>query len=180
MTLEDMKKKVYSLIEEYSSDADDLTEDEDLALKMNFVINQIQTELTRFKKIPTSTTINVSKDQSIQAKSIDKNFYQLGLIRGVEYETINDNIIFHDDGEARIYYYKFPTRITDETPDSYNFELTDDLLEIMPYGVAGDLLKSDVSSQFGSVYSNRYRELLNTLDPRYGTGQVEIAGGIGV
>lgn len=180
MTLEDVKKKVYSLIEEYSEDSDTLTEDEDLAAKMNFVINQIQTELTRFKKIPASTTMNVTDGQTIQAKSIDKNFYQLGLIRGVEYETINDNIIFHDDGTARIYYYKFPNRITDETEDSYVFELTDDLMEILPYGVAGDLLKSDVSSQYGQIYSNRYREMLNTLDPRYGTGQFEIAGGIGV
>ena len=30
MTLEEMKIKVYSVIEEYSEDADDLTEDEDL------------------------------------------------------------------------------------------------------------------------------------------------------
>ena len=52
MTLEEMKIKVYSLIEEYSEDAAELTEDEDLAAKMNSVINQIQNELTRFKKIP--------------------------------------------------------------------------------------------------------------------------------
>ena len=29
MTLEEMKQKIYSMIEEYSEDADELTEDED-------------------------------------------------------------------------------------------------------------------------------------------------------
>ena len=31
MTLEEMKQKIYSMIEEYNEDADELTEDEDLA-----------------------------------------------------------------------------------------------------------------------------------------------------
>jgi hypothetical protein len=50
----------------------------------------------------------------------------------------------------------------------------------MPYGVAADLLKSDVSSQYGSIYAARYRELLNQLDTRYGTGSVLLDGGFGV
>ena len=83
MTLEEMKQKVYSLIEEYSEDAADLTEDEDLALKMNSVINQIQNELTRFKKIPKDTSINVSSGQEMYLKDIDKDLYQLMNIRMV-------------------------------------------------------------------------------------------------
>lgn len=50
MTLEEMKIKTYSLIEEYNEDSDDLTEDNDLATKMNSVINQIQNEICRYKK----------------------------------------------------------------------------------------------------------------------------------
>lgn len=180
MTLEEMKRKVYSLIEEYSEDADELTEDEDLALKMNDVINQIQTELTRFKKIPANKTMTVQKDQEISLKNIDDMIYQLNIIKGISYDTVGDNIIFNEDGEAKIYYYKFPKQINADTPDTYKFELTTDLLEIMPYGVAADLLKSDVSSQFGSVYSNRYKEMLNMLDPRYSNFAIEFSGGIKV
>jgi hypothetical protein len=175
-----MKQKVYSLIEEYSEDADDMTEDEDLALKMNSVINQIQNELARFKKIPRDTTLEVSEGQEIALNDIDKDIYQLGVIRGVDYDTMNDKVIFNEDGEAKIYYYKYPKQITSETPDSYKFELSTDVLEIMPYGVAADLLKSDVSSQYGTIYEARYRELKNALDPRYGTSAVEITGGFKV
>lgn len=180
MTLEEMKRKTYSLIEEYSEESNDLTEDEDLATKINSVINQIQTELTRFKKIPVDVEMTVNKGQTIHLKDIDKNIYQLDLIRGVEYDIKNDKIKFNEDGTAEIYYYKYPKQITAETEDTYTFELTTDLLEIMPYGVAADLLKSDVSSQYGSIYAARYREMLQALDPRYGTGSVEITGGIEV
>ena len=74
MTLEEMKQKVYTLIEEYSEDATDLTEDEDLALKINGVINSIQNELTRFKKIPKDVTLTVSSGQEMYFKDIDKDF----------------------------------------------------------------------------------------------------------
>lgn len=180
MTLEEMKHKVYSLIEEYSEDAADLTEDEDLASKINGVINSIQNELTRFKKIPKDVTINVSSGQEMYFKDIDKDLYQLMNIRGVSTDILNDKIFFNEDGEAKIFYYKYPKQITSETEDSYKFELSTDLLEIMPYGVAGDLLKSDVSSQYGTIYSARYREMLQTLDPRYGTGIIEMTGGINI
>ena len=180
MTLEEMKIKVYSLIEEYSEDAAELTEDEDLAAKMNSVINQIQNELTRFKKIPKDVSLNVSEGQEMYFKDIDKDMYQLMNRRGVSTDVMNDKIFFNESGTAKVFYYKYPKQITNETDDSYKFELSTDLLEIMPYGVAGDLLKSDVSSQYGAIYSARYREMLQTLDPRYGTGMIEITGGIKV
>ena len=47
----------------------------------------------------------------------------------------------------------------------------------MPYGVAADLLKSDVSNQYGQIYANRYTELKQSLDPRYNTGGFYIDGG---
>ena len=180
MTLAEMKEKVYSLIEEYSEDNDALTEDEDLAQKMNGVINQIQNELSRYKKIPGYKTLQVTQDQEMEFKDIDENIYQLNIIRGVDAETIANRVVFNEDGTAKIYYYKYPEQITNETDDDYTFELSTDVLEIMPYGVAGDLLKSDVSSQYGTIYSNRYKELISQLDFRYGTGFVEIEGGVEV
>jgi len=180
MTLEEMKQKIYALIEEYSEDSEDLTEDEDLALKMNGVINQIQTELTRFKKIPASRTMTVTKGETIALKGIDKEIYQLNIIRGVSYEVIGSTINFLEDGEATIYYYKYPKQITSETEDDFKLELDTDLLEIMPYGVAGDLLKSDVSSQYGAIYAARYKELLAALDPRYSNLVAEFTGGFNV
>lgn len=180
MTLEEMKTKVYSLIEEYEEDADDLTSDEDLALKMNHVINQIQNELARFKKIEAYTTLEGSKGDLIDFSSVDNNLYQLNIIKGLNCEIIGQKIKFNEDGVAEVYYYVYPSQIDADTADDFTFDLSIDALEIMPYGVAADLLKSDVSSNYGQIYAERYRELKNELDPRYAMGAVYIDGGIEV
>jgi hypothetical protein len=179
MTLEEMKAKIYKLIEEYAEDEDNLTEDEDYAAKINDVINQIQNEVARIKKIPENTTRTVTEGQTIKFTDIAEDLYQLSTIKDVEYEVNLDTITFLEDGTARIFYYKYPKRITEDTEDdAYKFELTQDALEVIPYGVAADMLKSDVSSQYGAVYANRYREMLERLDPRYATQEVYINGGI--
>lgn len=180
MTLEEIKAKVYSLIEEYNEDADNLTEDEDLALKMNHVINQIQNELARFKKIEAYTTLEGSKGDLIDFSNVDNNLYQLNIIKGLDCEIIGQKIKFNEDGVAEVYYYVYPSQIGEDTADDFVLDLSIDALEIMPYGVAADLLKSDVSSNYGQIYAERYREMKNELDPRYAMGAVYIEGGIEV
>ena len=74
-----------------------------------------------------------------------------------------------------------PERITEKTKDkAYEFELTTDVLEIMPYGIAADLLKSDVSTEYGTIYATRYQTMLQQLDPRYHMNSIYIDGGITV
>lgn len=178
MTLLEMKKKVLRLIEEISPNHPLLTEDVDIEEKLNDVINQIMFELIRIKKIPAYETLEVKENEEIELNKELKNFFQLDSIKDIEYESFGNIIIPKEDGIARIFYYKFPKKITKETDDSYKFEVSDEVLEIMPYGIAADLLKSDVSSQYGSIYANRYNELKQGLDPRYNTGSITIEGGV--
>jgi len=176
MTLEEMKAKVYSLIEEYNEDADDLTEDEDLALKMNSVINQVQNELSRFKKIEAYTTVEGEEGDIIDFSEIDSNIYQLNIVRSLDVEIIGQKLKFNETGTVEVFYYKYPTQIDQDTEDSQPLELSIDVLEIMPYGVAADLLKSDVSSNYGRIYAERYKEMKQELDPRYSRGSIYIDG----
>lgn len=180
MTLEEMKLKVYSVIEEYSEDADDLTEDEDLVAKMNSCINMIMNEMSRLKKIDAYTTMNVTEGQNLALTDLASDLYQLNLIRGVEYEVIGNRVIFNEEGTAEIYYYKYPTQITNDTEDSYSFELDTEALEIMPYGIAGLLLASDVSNNYGQIYTNLYKEKISQLDSRRTMNSVIFSGGVEV
>lgn len=180
MTLEEMKLKVYSVIEEYSEDADDLTEDEDLAAKMNSCINMIMNEMSRLKKIDAYTTMNVTEGQNLALTDLASDLYQLNLIRGVEYEVIGNRVIFNEEGTAEIYYYKYPTQITNDTEDSYSFELDTEALEIMPYGIAGLLLANDVSNNYGQIYTNLYKEKISQLDSRRTMNSVIFSGGVEV
>lgn len=183
MSLKEMKEKVLKLIEEISDSETKLTDDPDIDKKLNDVINQVMFELARLKKIPSYVELVVSKDEvktftDIEAITNDK-IYQIDLIQGVDADLRHKRIIFNEEGNAKIYYYKYPTRIDSETKDEeYTFELDDDVLEIMPYGVAGDVLKSDVSNNYGQIYSARYNELKQGLDPRNGMQSAYFEGGI--
>lgn len=180
MTLAEMKLKTLNLIEESNKDNPNYTDDLDIANKINDVINQVMFELCRYKKISTYEQIKVSKDEELEMSDLD-NFYQLKSIKGVDYDELSENtIVFLEDGTATIQYYKFPKRITEKNQETYKFELTDDVLEIMPYGIAADLLKSDVSNQYGQIYANRYNELKQMLDPRTSTGRIFIDGGLDI
>lgn len=187
MTLLEMKKKVLGLIEELNPNSELLTDDPDIATKINEVINQVMFELARMKKIPQFVELEVSEGDRIEFADIEKKcgyeIYQLGLIGGIAYDLkANGTIIkVQESGTAEIDCFVYPERITEKTKDkAYEFELSPDVLEVMPYGIAADLLKSDVSAEYGRIYAERYEIMLQRLDPRFNMGFVTITGGIDV
>lgn len=187
MTLLEMKKKVLGLIEELNPDSDLLTDDPDIATKINEVINQIMFELARIKKIPKYVEMEVNEGDMLTFAEIEEEcgyeVYQLGTVGGVRYSPKANGTVLKilESGIAEVDCYVYPERITEKTKDkAYEFELTTDVLELMPYGIAGDLLKSDVSAEYGNVYSTRYESMKQMLDPRYQHTSVYIEGGINV
>lgn len=186
MTLTEMKKKVLGLIEELNPLSEYLTDDPDIQAKINDVTNQILFELARFKKIPRYVEITVSEGDVLDFEDIEKEcgneIYQIDVVCGVRYVPKANGTVLKmlESGTAEIDCFVYPERITEKTSGNYEFELSQDALEIMPYGVAGDLLKSDVSTDYGSVYANRYNEMLQRLDHRYQMPNYVIEGGINI
>jgi hypothetical protein len=184
MKLDVMKKKVLGLIEELNPDSEFLTDDPDIATKLEDVITQIMFELARFKKIPDYVEMKVKEGQLVRFEDItdasDYEVYQISVIRGVDYEMKAQGTVIKmlEDGVAEVEYFRYPTRITDKNRVKYEIELSQDALEIMPYGVAGDLLKSDISSDYGAIYSRRYEQMISQLDSRYAMPSIYIEGGI--
>ena len=187
MNLLEMKKKVLRLIEEVSDNETNLTDDPDIKKKINDVTNQVMFEVARMKKIPAKEKVSITADKlDTDIKELVTNLYQLENIRfkneageEKEIDIFGTTVEFPEVGTATVYYFKYPERITDDTADdTYVFELSDDALEVMPYGIAADLLKSDISNNYGQIYSQRYETMLQRLDPRYSMGSVYIEGGI--
>ena len=177
-TLLDIKKKVLQLIEEIDTNNEKLTSDPDIEAKLNSVINQVQFELARMRKIPAYKEMKIEQKQVFDLNTLER-FYQLRLLSfSGSYDVIENLVAFAEEGTADFYYYVFPEVITDETPDTYEFELPQDALEILPYGVASDILKSDASTNYGAIYTQRYETMLQRLDPRYSMASITIEGGI--
>ena len=186
MTLKEMKQKVLALIEELNPLSELLTDDPDIAAKINEVTNQILYELVRFKKIPKYVEMEVSEGDILEFSDIEKacgyEIYQIDVVCGVRYISKANGTVLKmlESGKAEIDCFVYPERITSKTKDSYEFEVTNDILEIMPYGIAGDLLKSDVSAEYGNIYATRYQAMINALDYRYQMPCIYIEGGIDV
>ncbi len=159
MTLKEMKIKTFSLIEEYYPEKADLAEDTDVLYKINGVVNSIQLDLMKYRKINASQEITIGEKDSrtINLKETLEECYQIKLINldeDVDYKMPNDDTLILPDtytGTFNIYYYKYPTLVeinfegeTNEEKEKnrlaededYEFELDTDLLEIMPYGIA--------------------------------------------
>lgn len=187
MTLLEFKKKVLGLIEELNPDSEYLTDDPDLSTKMNDVINMAMFEMARLKKIPKFVEIVVNEGDRLTFADIERasgyEVFQVGNISGVNYQNKAQGTVIKilESGTAEIDFYAYPERITEKTKDkAYEFELSNDALEIMTFGVAGDLLKSDVSTQYGSIYSARYESMIQRLDPRHSIPSIYIEGGVNI
>ena len=184
MTLKEMKEKVLGLIEELNPDSELLTDDPDISTKINGVINQIMFELARFKKIPKYMEIAVNEGDKLEFADLEKEcgyeIYQINIVGGVNHVLKGNGTIikFLESGTAEIDVFVYPESVTKKTKDNYEFELTPDALEVMVYGVAADLLKSDVSTNYGSVYAERYDYLVSRLDSRNNMASVYIDGGL--
>lgn len=184
MTYKEMKKKTLALIEELNPNSAMLTDDPDIAAKYNEVANQVMYEMARMKKLPKYVEMPVTKGQLLTFKDIENEIgnavYQIKMIAGVISFPKADGTVqkVMEDGTAEIECYVYPKRITDENADAYEFELSPDALEVLPYGIAGDLLKSDVSADYGVSYSKRFSEMIQVLDSRYQMTSVYIEGGV--
>ena len=200
MKLKEMKEKTYSLIEEYYPDQVNLAEDSDVVNKMNGVVNQIIMDLMTYRKIPAVIDIPITEEDSKTLNLSDavEDMYLFSKIKldidpktdeEYEYENPFENIIeLPEDyvGNVKVYYYRNPTLCvtqfdSDEEraayDDVYEFDLDPVLLEIMPYGIAADLLKMDMISNYGQYFYNRYMEMKQKIDPRHSAGTVRIVGG---
>lgn len=197
MTAKEMKIKVYSLIEEYYPDSTVLAEDEDVIYKINGVINQIITELMQYRKINAKTEIEIGEndDKEINLKSYIDDLYQLNKIEiseSVEYDMPDDETIILPDnfvGKIKVYYYKYPEQMkltfnSDDDSAAYDarfeFELDTDALEVAPYGIAADLLKMDMISNYGRYFYERYNEMKSLLRANNSKGTIIISGGYNV
>ena len=181
MTLKEMKDRVFSLIEEVNPESEYLTDDIDIQEKINYVIDMKNHELARIKRMAAQDITEVAENEEMNLYDDYKNFYMLKSITGVKHDLFENIATFLEDGTATIRYYKYPKKIDKDTDDeTYIFENSMDVLEIMPYGIAADLLKSDVSAQYGRVYEQAYQNALQMINISTSSGIATIEGGIDV
>lgn len=179
MTYGDSKKQVLALIEEYASNMDNFTEDEDIALRLPYLFDLAYQELAQNKKIMASKVYpeKEEKQDRYTSYTLPSDLYQIKSVfmldennrkGNVDYYTLGKNKIYIKDnteGQTVVEYYKFPLNINEETEDDFYLELDQDAQSVLVYKVADDILKTDPSADY-TAFATEYQRKLQLLDNR--------------
>lgn len=179
MTLGENKKITLALIEEYSPTNVYLTDDEDIANRLNLVYAPNYQELSQIKRIIKTKVlreITGQTEKGYEEVSMPSNMYQLIKIVALDeynneveadYRTLGNKILISKEKDVKyvLEYYMYPSEINEETPDNFYLELDQDAQMLLPYLVASDILKVDPSSDY-TAFQAEYRRKLDLLNPR--------------
>ncbi len=167
MTLGEGKRKVYMLLDEYSSGGA-VTEDADIEAKMADFFDIAQKQVSEIKKIRRMHIVERVAGQTVYP--MPKDF--LKLVRVWKGDMVTkalrwkgNSIIIPENEKApiEIEYFAMPTTIAPGTPDDYEFEVGEDAAKALPYFVASQQLVADLVMDYGALYAI-YQNMLGTLD----------------
>lgn len=189
MTLGENKKIALGLIEEYSNINAKLTDDEDISTRLNLVYAPNYQELAQKKKILKTKVLKEISDEDVEEGyteyTLPSNMYQMKNIIALDENNNKVNADYYQIGKKKIYinnksnyqyvleYYAYPTVIDEETDDDFVLELDQDVLMVLPYAVASDILKTDPSADY-TAFLQEYQRKLNELNISLSTPKVVI------
>lgn len=168
-----------------------LTDDDDIAMRLNLVYSTNYQELSQNKKILKTKIlrdITGETEKGFEELSLPSDMYQLKRVIALDkdnievqadYKTIGKKIYLNKNIDAKyiLEYYSYPTVITEDTDDDFYLEIDQDAQMILPYAVANDILKVDPSSDY-SAFLTEYKRKLESLDTRRIMPSVVIEEGV--
>jgi len=189
MTLGENKKITLGLIEEYSKANPKLTDDEDISTRLNFVYATNYQELSEKKRILKTKVLKEISDEVVESGyteyTLPSSMYQMKNVIALDENNNKVNTDYYTVGKKKIYinndsnyqyileYYAYPTVIEEDTDDDFVLELDQDVLMILPYMVASDILKTDPSADY-TAFEVEYRRKLEQLNTSLSTPRATI------
>ncbi len=166
MTLGEGKRKVYKLLDEYSSGGE-VTVDADIERKMADFFDIAQKDMANFKRIIRETTITLGTT-SVHALPGDCAQVSRVWLNGEltnRYVRRAGGISFPQDatGSAIVEYFAIPATISHDADDAYEFEVSEDAANCLPFFVAAQNLMPDLVVDY-SVFLQMYYNMRNALD----------------
>ena len=177
MTLEQGKRKVLMLLDEYSSGGA-LTVDEDINRRMNDFFDIAQKDMAQWQPILRRKTVVLDGSGS---QTLGDSVERVLRVRkdGKRYDGVEavDGALLYEPGdtsELALDYIAVPQTIAPDTPEGYVFEVGEAAANCLPFFVAAQQLIPDLAVDYGAFY-NLYLTLRSAL-PR---GAARNAGGAG-
>lgn len=166
MTLGDGKRKVYMLLEEYSSGGE-ITKDEDIEAKMADFFDMAQKDMAEVRRIEKLHT--VEREDNVTDYAMPADFMALKAVwadgkrtRRLSWRAGKLIIPETERAEISVEYFAVPETIGPTTPDSYEFEIGEDAAQALPFYVAAQQLISDLVIDYSApwgIYRLRKQEI---------------------
>lgn len=167
MTLGEGKRRVYMLLDEYSSGGA-VQADPDIEAKMADFFDMAQKQAAEIKKIRRSTFLK--KDPETGLYPLPGDCMKLICLwkdgSACRRWSLRGGMLKAEGGAEtlEIEYFAIPATIGPGTSDDYEFELSEDAAKALPYFVASQQLISDLVMDYAGLYG-MYQAMLSTLSP---------------
>lgn len=165
MTLGEGKRKVLMLLDEYSSGGE-ITVDEDIDAKMNDFFDIAQKDVAQWQPIMRRVSITLDGTGSAELPADVSRVLKIALdgARTSAYEIVDKRLLSPpgDTSALTLDYIAVPETITPETADSYEFEVSEEAANCMPFFVAAQQLLPDLVIDYGAFY-NLYLQMRGML-----------------
>lgn len=166
MTYGDNKKIFMALCDEYAPNNTFFTDDTDIQEKVALLYAPAYEELSTYRTTPKIKEVSVAKAKEAGYERVKMpNCKRIKSISSLDannneangkYKIIADYIYLSNEEDYTYFveYVPFIEPITEETDDSYELEIDQDLAMILPYIVAGDLFKTDPRTRLYSIWKS--------------------------
>ena len=181
MTYLQNKKIFFSLIDEYAPNSNYFTDDEDARIKCALLYSTAYQEVAEYRTKREIQEYNVAANPDnlgYVQKSLP-NAYLIHSIMGmdannnfvpVKYKIFGEFIYISNEKDVKVVveYEPYLEPITENTPDSYELEIDQDLQMLLPYKVAADLFKTDPGENYAAFEKEYQRRLANIRTSKFG------------
>ena len=153
MTLGEAKRKVLMLLDEYSSGGE-ITADADVDAKMNDFFDMAQRDAAAWqpivRRVADGTGSMALPDDVSRVIRVRKNG-----IRVSDYEVVDGELLSPegDRSQLTLDYIASPEKIAPDTVDDYEFEVSDEAANCLPFFVAAQQLIADLVVDYGAFYN---------------------------
>ncbi|MBR0311972.1 MAG: hypothetical protein IJQ98_06225 [Oscillospiraceae bacterium] len=171
MTLGEAKRKVLMLLDEYSSGGE-VGADADVDAKMNDFFDLAQRDAAAWQPIVRRASLLLDGTGSMALPGDVSRVIRVRKngVRVSGYEVVDGSLVYPEGDRSLLTldYIARPEAITPDTPDDYEFEVSDEAANCLPFFVAAQQLIADLVVDYGAFY-NLYLQM-RALLPRSSVG----------
>ncbi len=165
MTLGEGKRKTLMLLDEHSIDGAPVVND-DLNARMNDFFDMAQRDVSAWQPIVRRASVTLDGTGSMALPEDVQRAVRIrrGGKNAPDCEAVDGRLLFRrgDTSVVTLDYIAAARPITPETPDDYDFEVSDEAANCLPYFVAAQQLVADLVVDYGAFY-NLYLQMRAVL-----------------